>query len=248
MTPVKCAGCGALIDPLALTCQYCRLTTPAGVAAHQRAQAEAQQRAHLEAQARFAQQATAQQQMKSASTQALLCSILGTLLCCFPVGIVGIVLGVRARSLASRLGAPPPARATLALALGILSSVLSVAVLAYGFIQSGIDEENAKHRIATLEQELGAGPSRNELDRSTACGLAELHALRTGWDGRRGHSLAGFECLGKVRRSGDRAELDDFRFHPSTDTKRRFEVRVCFKRGAVWYVSEMREGACLAED
>ena len=241
---MKCAQCGALIDPLALACPYCRFTTPAGVAAHQRAQAEAQQRAHWEAHAQHTQRAAANAQVGSSSTHALIWSIVGTALCCFPVGLVGIVFGVRARSLAKRLGVAPPARATLGLVLGIVSCVLSVAGLAYGIIQSQIDEDNASQRIAGLEKKLGTGPSARDLDPSTACALAEIHALRTGWDGRRGYSLDGFECFGKLRRSRDRAELDDFRFHPGTDPKRRFEVKVCFKRGEAWYVSEMRDGPC----
>ena len=242
---MKCAQCGALIDPIALACPYCRFTTPAGVAAHQRAQAEAQQRAHWETHAQHAQRAATNAQVQSASTHALVWSIVGTALCCFPVGVVGIVFGVRARSLAKRLGLPPPARATIGLVLGGLSCVLSVAGLVYGFIKAQADEDNAKQRIDAIEKTLGTRPSSPDLDQSTACGLAEVFALRSGWDGRRGSSLEGFECVGKVRRrSGERAELDDFRFHPNTDSQKRYDVKVCFKRGAVWYVSELREGAC----
>ncbi len=247
MTPVKCAQCGALIDPLALACPYCRFTTPAGVAAHQRAQEEAQHRAQWEAQAQYSQKASTNQQLQSSSTYALVSSIAGTVLCCAPLGIVGIVFGARARSFAKQLGMAPPARATIGLVLGIVSSVMSVAGITYGIIQSQIDEESAKARAATIEKQLGAAPSAPDLDQSTACALAELHTLESGWDGRRGYSLEGFECLGKVRRNGDLAELDAFRFKPGTDPKKRYDLRVCFKRGAVWYVTDMREGACPLE-
>jgi len=245
--PVKCAQCGALIDPLALACPYCRFTTPAGVAARQRAEAEAQQRAQWEAHAHYQQQASTNRQVQSSSTHALIWSIAGTVLCCLPLGVVGIVFGARARSLAKRLGTPPPARATIGLALGILSCVLSVAFGVYAVVQSQIDKEKTEQRIAALEKSLGTAPSAPALERSTACGLAEVYALRTGWDGRQGYSLEGFECTGKVRRQGDRAELDDFRFRIGTDASKRFDLRVCFKRGAAWYVSEMRDGPCPME-
>lgn len=244
MTPIKCAQCGALVDPLALACQYCRFTTPAGVAAHQRAQAEAEQRAHWHAHAHLTQQATTNARVQSSSNHALIWSIIGTVLCCLPLGVVGIVLAVRARSLAKRLGTPPPARATLGLALGIVSSVLSVAFVVYAIVQSEHDKEEAGKRITTIEQELGPAPSAHVLERSTACGLAEIHALRTGWDGRQGYALEGFECVGKIRLQRNRATLDDFRFRIGNAPNKRFDVNVCFKRGAVWYVSDMRVGAC----
>lgn len=244
MTPVKCAQCGALIDPLALSCQYCRFTTPAGVAAQQRAEADAQRRAQWEAHAHHSQQAATNRQLDSSATHALIWSIAGAVLCCLPLGVVGIVFGARARALAKRLGTAPPARATIGMVLGIVSCVLSVAMVVFAVVQSQIDEEETQKRISTIEKQLGTAPSAPTLDRTTACGLAEVYALRTGWDGRRGYSLEAFECLGKLRQDGDRAELDDFRFRIDTDQKKRFDLHVCFKRGGAWYVRDMRDGAC----
>jgi len=244
VTPVKCAQCGALIDPLAHSCQYCRFTTPAGVAARQRAEADAQRRAQWEAHAQYNQQVVTHRQVESSSTHALLWSIAGTVLCCLPLGVVGVVLGVRARSLAGRLGTAPPARATIGMVLGALSCVLSVGMLVLGFVLAEIEKQEAEERIATIEKQLGARPSAPTLDRNTACGLAEIYALRNGWNGRTGPSLQGFECVGKLRHDRDRAELDDFRFRIGSDQKNRYDLHVCFKRGDAWYVREMREGGC----
>lgn len=242
--PTKCTQCGALIDPLVLACPYCRFTTPAGVAAHERAQAEAQQRAHWQAHAHFAQQATTGAAVQSSSTHALIWSIVGTLLCCMPLGIVGIVLAVRARSLAKRLGTPPPAKATLGLVLGIVSSVLSVAFIIFAIVQSERDKEGAARRITALEEQLGSAPSASVLERSTACRLAEIYALRSGWDDRQGYALEDFECVGKIVHERDRATLDDFRFRVGSSQSKHVDVNVCFKRGEAWYVSDMREGPC----
>jgi hypothetical protein len=72
--------------------------------------------------------------------------------------------------------------------------------------------------------------------------MAESFALKSGWDSHPGYSLQHFDCLGKVTPRSDRAQLGDFRFRWSSSGK--YEVNVCFKRGAKWFVAEMRNDSC----
>jgi hypothetical protein len=248
VTPVKCAQCGASIDPLALACTYCRFTTPAGVLAHQRAEAEAQKRSAWDAQAEYNARQVEQRRLERSSTHALVWSIAGLLLCCFPVGVVGIVMGSRARARSNKLRTPVPARATVGFVLGIVSCITSVGFLVFALVQNQMQEGDAQKRIAAIETRIGTKASAAVIDHDTACGLAELHTLRTGWAGSRGYTFDGFECAGKLDVRANGAQLDDFRFKSSTNDTKRFELTVCLKRGAQWYVSEMRDGSCPPKD
>jgi hypothetical protein len=242
VTPVKCAQCGAMIDPLALACPYCRFTTPAGVAAHQRAEQERHSQAQWHAQAQYQQQVVANRRLDSASTQSLVWSLVAIVLCCTPMSVVGIVMGARARTIAAQTSAPVPGKATAGLVLGILGTLWSLGFFAWAMIQSQMDEEATGERIATIEKQLGDKASQAELSHDTACDLAEVYTLRNGWAGNRGHSLKDFECVGKLTPTRDRAELEDFQFRYLGSS---YRVHACFKRGAKWYVTELRNDACF---
>jgi hypothetical protein len=242
VTPVKCAQCGAMIDPLALACPYCRFTTPAGVVAHQRAEQERQSQAQWHAHAHYQHQVVANRRLDSASTQALVWSLVGIVLCCTPMSVVGIVMGARARTIAAQTSAPVPGKATAGLVLGILGALWSLGFFGWAMIQSQMDEEATGERIAAIEKRVGAKASQAALSHDTACDLAEVYALRNGWAGNRGQSLKDFECVGKLTPTGDRAELEDLQFRHLGSS---YRVHACFKRGAKWYVTELRDGACF---
>ena len=238
MTPQRCAQCGAMIDPLAHACPYCQFTTPAGVAAHQQRQHHAQWAAH----ATHQQMAAAVARMKSTSTQALVFGILGIVICCTPLGIVGIVQGVRARGMAREANAPVPGTATAGLVLSILSIVTSIAGIY--FIDKGAKEDKAaaEQRAAAIDQRLGKRPEAKVLDRDVACGLAEAHLLREGHGGKAGYYLEEIQCVGRLESTAeDRAEIDVMRAKASGGG---LEFRVCFKRGGKWYVSTTTTLAC----
>lgn len=242
MVPPKCLQCGALIDPLALACPYCRFTTPAGIAAKQREEHEARVRAQWAEHAQHQHQIAGSRRLDSTATQSLIWSIVGTLLCCLPVGVVGIVMGVRARTMAAQAKVDVPAKATVGLVLGIFSCVSSLAFFTYAMISSSMAKDDADERISAIEKRIGTKSSSAVLDRDTACGLAEIHARQRGWAGNEGYTLEHFECVGKLTTHADEAELEDFRFqHHSVP----YQLHACFKRGGTWYVSEMTDGECF---
>lgn len=235
---MNCSRCGATIDPLALACPFCKLTTPAGVMAEERRREEARVRAGYEAHASVHRQHAEHRRLMGTANQALVFSLLGIVLCCLPTGIVGIVQGARARAMAKAANVPPPGRATVGLVLGIVSIVSSIGFIV--FIELGVQEDKkvANARIDAIEASVGARAANAALERDVACGLAEQYVLRNGFGGNRGYSIAGFDCPGRVRvTSGEAAELDTFRFtHGSSD---KFETVACFKRGAKWFVADV---------
>ncbi len=246
--PGKCTHCGAAIDPLALACPYCKMTTPAGVLARQREEHErkshAQWHAHAQAQAQQQDQVVTQRRLDSAATHALLWSIAGTVICCAPLGIVAIVLGARARSIASSRNMPIPVKATVGLILGMVSTVSSIGFFVYAIVASQREEAASKDRVAVIEKQIGGKAASAALERETACGLAEIHVLRNGWKGNRGQTLSQFDCVGKLAVSADHAALENFRFRYDTGNAN-YDVSVCFKRGGKWYVDEVRDDACV---
>lgn len=237
MTPQKCAQCGAMIDPLALACPYCRFTTPAGVAAHQQQQAQA----HWSAHAQNVQLSAARARLGATATQALIFGILGILLFCTPLGIVGIVQGFRARAMAREAHAPMPGTATAGLILAFVSLVTSIGGIVLINRATEEDKAIAEARAAAIDKRLGDRPSAKLLDRDTACGLAEAHVFREGAQGVSNFNVKGVECVGKLSVLGDdRAELDNVWVKDST---KKHEIKACFKRGGKWYVANTTTSA-----
>jgi hypothetical protein len=238
-----CTRCGASIDPLALACTYCGLTTPAGVADKQRREHEAQMRAHYEAQTQYQRQVVEQRRLESATKQSLFFSIWGVVLCCVPTGVIGIVQGFRARSLAAASQKPAPAMATVGIALGFTSVVTTIGLAVVMYFNVERRSKAADERIAQIDEQYGAAATSPVLAREVACALGEQYVLRNGWDGHPGYSLKSFDCVGKLSVTGDeRAELDDFRFTWGSTGK--YETMVCLKRGAKWYVATLTQGEC----
>jgi len=243
MAAVKCGQCGANIDPLATACPFCKLTTPVGVAEHQRAQHESRTRAQWEAHTTAAQNAAWKAQVSSASTQSLAFSLAGMVLCCLPSGIAAIVQGLRARAMAKKHGVPVPATATIGLVIGAVSLVTSIAAIVYLNREIEEDKARTKQRITALEQQIGAKAATPALDHATACGLAEKYALENGWDKTSGHQLQQFSCVGKLTAEAESARLDNVRF---ANGSTKHDVAVCFRRGQVWYVTEITKAtSCL---
>lgn len=238
---MRCQQCGAVNDPGALECRYCKATTPAGVQARQRREYEEAAARQRSAAVHAQEHQAARARLESASRQALGWSIGGLALCCLPLGIVGIVQGVRARRTAASLGVPLPITATIGLVLGCLGALVSVAVFTWAAIDSVKKSGQADVRIAELEKRAEARSADPVLAHETACTLAEAYALKTGYDSHPGYSLSGFECVGNLTVDGASAELDALRFRWSSDS---VVAHVCFKRGARWYVEALEKDAC----
>lgn len=240
--PQKCAQCGAMIDPLAHACPYCRFTTPLGVSAHQQQQAQAQHQAQWAAHANYVHSSVATARTKSTSTQALIFGILGIILFCTPLGIVGIIQGFRARGMAGEAKIPVPGTATAGLVLSIISLVTSIGGIILMNRDMEEDKAVAEQKAVAIEKRIGNKTSAVVLDRDTACGLAEIHVWREG-DGRIANFNAkSVQCMGKMKFEGDRAELDLLRVKSGTEQN---DSHVCFKRGDKWYVERFSTTSCL---
>ena len=240
--PQKCAQCGAMIDPLALACPYCKFTTPQGVAAHHQHQAQQHHQAQWNSHANYVHATVANARMKSTGTQSLVFGILGMLLFCTPLGIVGVIQGFRARGMSKAANAPVPGTATAGLILSAISLVTSVVGIV--LIDSGVQEDKAaaETRAVAIEKRIGNKASATVLDRDTACGLAEIHVWRAGDGQIANHIAKSVQCMGKLRSEGDRAEIDLVRVKSSTD---QHDSHVCFKKGDKWYVERFSATSCL---
>lgn len=238
---MKCQQCGALLDPSAIACPYCNAPTPAAAVARAQQEQKAQARAQWEAAAQYQQNVATTARMTAAGKQSVLFGALGVVICCAPLSIAGLVQAVRSRSLAASIHQPAPTNAKVGLALNLLAIVASVSFYTWAFVSDGQAEKANDQAVAALEAQVAASSKAATLDHATACKLAELKARRDGWAGNRGHVLEGFECVGKSDATATKGQLDDFRFGHIKD---RYEVNVCFKRGAQWYVTEMRTGPC----
>lgn len=239
---MNCERCGAIIDPTALACPYCHLTTPAGVLAQQnQASADRAREQWVQAVSYQKDQATAMQ-INSAATQSVWLSVAGIFLCgCFPLGVVGVVQAMRAKAMAQAQKMEPPPRAQIGFILGIISCVFSVGVIIAALISSSNDQKRADARVVEIDKQLGTKPNDATIDRATACLMAEEAAIKTGFDNNAGYVLKNYDCPGRLLPSADTAQLEDFHFDYSTT---HYKVNVCFKHGAKWFVENLSEDPC----
>ncbi len=230
-----CQRCGATLDPSATACPYCSMQTPYGYHVAQQQTAYAQHAAYAAEQQKHAERARAAEPLKKTSLQALLAAVLGSVFCCAPAAILGIVLGLRAKSVARQHGLVAPASSTAAVVVGACGTVLFCVLLVL-FVR-----DNQKHdaRVDELQAVIDRSAQAQTLDQRTACILAEHRLLKDGYRETTGLSIYDFECSGKLEQAGERATLHDVRFRPNTDP--RVTVAVCLSRGARWSVSELRE-------
>jgi hypothetical protein len=236
---VTCPRCGATIDPSAAVCPYCQTQTHYGRA--QAAQHAAYQQQAAEASA--AQLATQRQaRLQAISTKAkhaLYWSLCGAVLCCFPAAIIGVVMGLHAKSLAKRDGAVAPGTSTAAIVLGASGLLL----FALGVVFYVRESQAMDARIALLEAQTEPRRADESLDQRLACGIVELELLREGHAGKSGINIEGFQCDGRLDQSAASATLHDVRFRTGTDAKH--VVAACLTRGARWSVKELRDdGSC----
>ena len=239
---MNCERCGAIIDPTALACPYCHLTTPAGVLAQQnQAAADRARQQWVQAVSYQKDQATAMQ-INSAATQSVWLSVAGIFLCgCFPLGVVGIVQAMRANAMAAAQKIEAPPRAKIGLILGIISCAFSVCVIIAALVSSSNDQKRADARVAEIDKQLGDKASSTALDRGTACLMAEEAAIKTGFDNNAGYTLKNFDCPGRLLPSADTAQLEDLHFDYG---ETHYKVNVCFKHGAKWFVENLSEDPC----
>jgi hypothetical protein len=236
---MECDGCGAALEPTDLACRYCRRATPFA-AQHQAAAREREAKAAAEQAAGVArQQVTAQSELQKASTRALVFALLGSLTCLLPVfSVLSVVSFFRARKIARQLSVDLPAKATLGGILSVFWIVTSPVFLVWAFVRDSALQERADRRILALEAQIAAPAQAPVLDGVTACALAELHALKTGYSGTKGKDLGHFDCPGAMSGSAAHPVLGRISFGTEHDNTR-YSVAACFDRGTRWFVKEL---------
>lgn len=236
---VSCQRCGANIDPTALACPYCQTQTYYGRQQVERQAAYQQHAAHAEHAQRAQEKHLRQQALSKKAQHAMFWSLGGTLTCCFPAAIIGLVMGLNVKSAAKREGAVAPGASTVAVVLGCFALALFCA----GVVMYVTDSRRTEARIAMLQARVEAARADEPLDQPLACALTELELLKEGFAGTSGLSISGFECSGKLEQSAERARLLDVRFRTSSSERR--NVVACLTHGARWSVKELREdGSC----
>jgi hypothetical protein len=245
--PNTCDKCGASLQPGARQCPYCQTTTPYGLQAQQ---TDIQQQQWSAAQA---QQTLLQAQLlgggriEAAATAALLWSLASIVFFCIPIpAIAGVVMGLRARSLAQSLRLSAPVRGTVGLVISALSGVGFVVFMIWAVVSSQHDVAQINKRKTELEKQIGAKATAATLDQSTACAMAELKILSEGHNGSSTY-FQDYECLGKVSGDTDRASLEDFQYKES-GTGPIKKITLCFKHGARWHVDNVLDEGKCADD
>jgi hypothetical protein len=236
---MECDGCGAALGPTDLACQYCRRATPYA-AQHQAAERERETKAAaVKASGVAREQIAARSELDKASGRALVFGLLGSITCLLPLfSVLSLVWFFRARKLARQLSVDLPGRATFG---GILSAfwlVMAPVFLTWAFVRDSQLQERADRRILALESQIAAPAQAPVLDGVTACGLAELYTLKTGYAGNKGKDLDAFDCPGAMTGSAAHPVLDRFSFGTEHDSTR-YNVAVCFDRGTRWFVKEL---------
>jgi hypothetical protein len=238
---VTCPRCGANIDAAALACPYCHTQTDYG-RQHAQQRAAYQYHAAQTDQTRLAAERQARQQALTKKAQhAMFWSLAGTLTCCFPGAIVGLVMGLNVKSAARKEGMIAPGASTVAVVLGCCAIALFFVAVAL-YIN---DSRTRDARIAALRAQVEAARGRETLEQPLACGLVELELLEEGYAGKSGIMIQGFKCDGKLEPGADRAALHDVHFATGSSADERHVVTACLVRGARWSVRELREdGSC----
>jgi hypothetical protein len=158
--------------------------------------------------------------------------------------ILSVLAYRRARELAKRLSVDVPGHATFGLVLSGLALVMLPLTLVVGLFADNAAEERTEKRIAALEARLATAAVQPNLDLTTACALAELHALKNGYADQRGKHLMQFDCGGTLGGTPSHPVLDRLAFTSDVNDKR-LEVSACLEHGARWFVKELRaDHAC----
>ncbi len=152
--------------------------------------------------------------------------------CCFPIGIIGAVLGYAALRAAKASG-----QSTLgpiaAIAMGALSLVDAIGI--YGWMKHDFAQRDAQSDQALERAEKGR--SAELLDTTAACALAEAYLVK-----HKATSQVKVECGGPLVAGGGRAELDTVKV---TERVTVHTYNVCFARKNRWLVlGAMPAGKC----
>ncbi len=182
--------------------------------------------------------------IEAAASASLLWSLASIVFFCIPIpAIFGIVMGLRARSLAQSVRLTTPIRATVGLVISALSGAGFVVFMIWAMIAGQRDAAVLSKRKAALEAQIGTKATAPILDQATACAMAELKIVSEGHNGSSTY-FQDYECLGKISGDASRASLEDFQYKEGSTGPIK-KVTLCFKHGARWYVDSVHdEGKC----
>jgi hypothetical protein len=238
---MECTRCGAPVEPSAVDCTYCGAPTPNAERVRAEEQAQKERAAAELAEGARREHAEQSERLEQTATRALTLSLVGMFICFIPVlQVIAVVSYLRARTLARQLSVGVPARATAGLLFSSVSLLLLVGGIVWAIVSDNLSQGRADERIAVLEAQARTGALQPSLDWATACALAEIHTLKDGIGSQKGKDLVHFDCVGKLTEQSGQPMLEHFSFR-SDSKNTKWDVGVCFNRGAKWFVAEMSE-------
>ena len=238
MATPTCESCGARIEPAHLTCPFCNAITPFGL--RQREQDDYARLSRDAAEVHAAQgrdfqaRGVAQIQLEALGRQSVIWSVVGVVLCCFPVpSLVALVLAYRARVVAREKGFVFPAQATIGLLLSIVTLLMSASFYAF----AGVSAVQKQRRIHGLETETAASATAATIDHDTACKLIEILLLHHGYSSC-SDSIDNFACDGALEQHGTTAIVHDVAFDVTSTSH---TADATLRHGARWLVEALTD-------
>ncbi|HSC88850.1 MAG TPA: hypothetical protein VLC09_16320 [Polyangiaceae bacterium] len=160
----------------------------------------------------------------------------GLVLCCFPIGLVGVVKGHSLRKQAKEAGRSAPAAATLAVILGGLSVLSSLGMIAFGTQSYLANQGEIDAMNAGVEKERSA----DVLAQNVACTLAQV-ALKKRF------AYEAVECKTPLAIQGKRAVLANVEMKALDGKKSAYTM--CFAKSQRWFVlDERQDGECSSRE
>lgn len=230
----RCVSCGADLPVTAARCPYCGTSTPYGKLEAVRRAEDAEEAERLEAEIFKEKREEARESLERTARHALLWSLGGLICCLVPVGaVVALVLGFRARTLAKKYDLVIPMASTLAIVLGGVGIAAFIAFGAMGVVS--YREHQA--RLERIQAAIGDRDQATYLLAETACKMAELKLVTSGWGEHTGVDIDEVECLGGLIQRDDRAALYDLRVNIDSTLN---TLAVCLVRTDRWRIKELR--------
>ena len=162
---------------------------------------------------------------------AMVLSLVGV--CCFPLSVVGAVLGYLSMQKAKREGRPVSPLSWLSIGITGFALVIGAVVMAVG-MKAQSDREG---RVEAVRKKLAGKLEGAALDQATACDAARAYL----WDVKKSLEDA-IDCQGPFEAGAATAKLGGVVEAGKADAERR---TVCFAKAHRWYVTGTpKDGAC----